>query len=162
MSPPFFFLSGVRLRAPTNGGSSHQLWLRHPTSPLPLLPSGPDGIHDWSSRRNQCGPPYFRPRRAPSRDAPRAAPRRRWRRGWDSNPRTPVKMLLEFQSSAFDRSATSPINCLQRISLNNLRRSRPLSKGRRMIMHAARRRTRAAHPRCSHACGGFATLKGGG
>ena len=32
----------------------------------------------------------------------------RWRRGWDSNPRTPVKMLLEFQSSAFDRSATSP------------------------------------------------------
>ena len=31
-----------------------------------------------------------------------------WRRGWDSNPRTPVKMLLEFQSSAFDRSATSP------------------------------------------------------
>ena len=35
-----------------------------------------------------------------------------WRRGWDSNPRTPVKMLLEFQSSAFDRSATSPINNL--------------------------------------------------
>jgi hypothetical protein len=33
---------------------------------------------------------------------------RQWRRGWDSNPRTPVKMLLEFQSSAFDRSATSP------------------------------------------------------
>ncbi len=31
-----------------------------------------------------------------------------WRRGWDSNPRNPVKSLLEFQSSAFDRSATSP------------------------------------------------------
>ena len=31
-----------------------------------------------------------------------------WRRGRDSNPGTPVKMLLEFQSSAFDRSATSP------------------------------------------------------
>ena len=31
-----------------------------------------------------------------------------WRREWDSNPRTPVKMLLEFQSSAFDRSAISP------------------------------------------------------
>ena len=31
----------------------------------------------------------------------------------DSNPRTPVKMLLEFQSSAFDRSATSPINNLR-------------------------------------------------
>src|SRR5579862_3501450 len=36
-----------------------------------------------------------------------------WRRGWDSNPRTPVKMLLEFQSSAFDRSATSPIKYLR-------------------------------------------------
>src|SRR6516162_10684474 len=36
-----------------------------------------------------------------------------WRRGWDSNPRTPVEMLLEFQSSAFDRSATSPINNLR-------------------------------------------------
>ena len=35
-----------------------------------------------------------------------------WRRGWDSNPRTPVEMLLEFQSSALDRSATSPINYL--------------------------------------------------
>jgi hypothetical protein len=31
-----------------------------------------------------------------------------WRREWDSNPRTPVKMLLEFQSSAFDHSAISP------------------------------------------------------
>ena len=40
----------------------------------------------------------------------------RWRRGWDSNPRTPVKMLLEFQSSAFDRSATSPINDLRKTS----------------------------------------------
>src|SRR5205823_6918774 len=36
-----------------------------------------------------------------------------WRRGWDSNPRTPVEMLLEFQSSALDRSATSPINYLR-------------------------------------------------
>jgi hypothetical protein len=36
-----------------------------------------------------------------------------WRREWDSNPRTPVKMLLEFQSSAFDRSAISPINQLR-------------------------------------------------
>jgi hypothetical protein len=32
----------------------------------------------------------------------------KWRRGRDSNPGTPVRMLLEFQSSAFDRSATSP------------------------------------------------------
>lgn len=32
-----------------------------------------------------------------------------WRRGRDSNPGTPVRMLLEFQSSAFDRSATSPV-----------------------------------------------------
>ena len=37
-----------------------------------------------------------------------------WRREWDSNPRTPVKMLLEFQSSAFDRSAISPFNKLRR------------------------------------------------
>jgi hypothetical protein len=38
-----------------------------------------------------------------------------WRREWDSNPRTPVKMLLEFQSSAFDRSAISPIKHLRRL-----------------------------------------------
>src|SRR5688572_15699207 len=31
-----------------------------------------------------------------------------WRRDRDSNPGTPVRMLLEFQSSAFDRSAISP------------------------------------------------------
>src|SRR5581483_1668111 len=43
---------------PANGGDGpHQPELRHPTSPLPLLPSGPDGIHDWSSRRSRCGPP---------------------------------------------------------------------------------------------------------
>src|SRR5262245_20266168 len=29
-----------------------------------------------------------------------------WRRGWDSNPRIPLRVLLEFQSSAFDHSAT--------------------------------------------------------
>ena len=38
-----------------------------------------------------------------------------WRREWDSNPRTPVKMLLEFQSSAFDRSAISPNQSLTSI-----------------------------------------------
>src|SRR5450631_635323 len=32
-----------------------------------------------------------------------------WRRGWDSNPRTPFGMLLTFQASAFDHSATSPL-----------------------------------------------------
>ena len=31
-----------------------------------------------------------------------------WRRDRDSNPGTPVRMLLEFQSSAFDHSAISP------------------------------------------------------
>ena len=44
------FFKGTRVlrfaRPPLNGGGSHQLWLRHPTSSLPLLPSGPDGIHD--------------------------------------------------------------------------------------------------------------------
>jgi hypothetical protein len=44
-----------------------------------------------------------------------------WRRGWDSNPRTPVEMLLEFQSSAFDRSATSPINKLRKLRRNSLK-----------------------------------------
>src|ERR1700691_1672927 len=32
-----------------------------------------------------------------------------WRRGRDSNPRTPFGMLLTFQASAFDHSATSPL-----------------------------------------------------
>src|SRR5579872_3607240 len=41
------------------GDGSHQLGLRHPTSPLPLLPSGPDGVHDWSSRRSRCEPPHL-------------------------------------------------------------------------------------------------------
>jgi hypothetical protein len=41
----------------SKGDGPHQPELRHPTSPLPLLPSGPDGIHDWSSRRSRCGPP---------------------------------------------------------------------------------------------------------
>src|SRR5690606_14005665 len=31
-----------------------------------------------------------------------------WRRDRDSNPGIPVKVLLEFQSSAFDHSAISP------------------------------------------------------
>ncbi len=37
--------------------------LRHPTSPLPLLPSGPGGVYGWSSRRDRCGSPE--PRRGP-------------------------------------------------------------------------------------------------
>src|ERR1700741_3014350 len=59
-----------------------------------------------------------------------------WRRGWDSNPRTPVKMLLEFQSSAFDRSATSPINGLQQTPRNNSEAEQG-EDGRRIIKHAA-------------------------
>ena len=47
-----------------------------------------------------------------------------WRREWDSNPRNPLRGLLEFQSSAFDRSAISP------------------HEGARMIVHAAA----LAHP----------------
>jgi hypothetical protein len=31
-----------------------------------------------------------------------------WRTGWDSNPRTPFRVLLTFQASAFDHSATCP------------------------------------------------------
>ncbi len=29
---------------------------RHPASSLPLLPSGPDGVHGWPSRGDQRGP----------------------------------------------------------------------------------------------------------
>jgi hypothetical protein len=63
-----------------------------------------------------------------------------WRRGWDSNPRTPVKMLLEFQSSAFDRSATSPINNLRSLSRSN-RASRPTQRKARPV-------TQMIHGRC--------------
>jgi hypothetical protein len=49
-----------------------------------------------------------------------------WRRGWDSNPRIPVEVLLEFQSSAFDHSATSPIKDLPYIT----RAFRPLWRTR--------------------------------
>jgi hypothetical protein len=71
-----------------------------------------------------------------------------WRRGWDSNPRTPVKMLLEFQSSAFDRSATSPINHLRRLSRKLPARpgprkganDTPSRLGRRRLWHIERRR----------------------
>src|SRR5207237_2968709 len=74
--------------------------LRHPTSPLPLLPSGPDGIHDWSSRRSRCEPPSsigesgLRPFRGHHASKRRGfcslsilAERRLrpfWRRGWES------------------------------------------------------------------------------
>src|SRR5437870_13852305 len=75
-----------------------------------------------------------------------------WRRGWDSNPRTPGEMLLEFESSALDRSATSPISNLQGFSRSNLHRLRGLKKGRRMIsqalggrINASGRRRRLAH-----------------
>ena len=70
-----------------------------------------------------------------------------WRRGWDSNPRTPVKMLLEFQSSAFDRSATSPINNLRKLQRTGACGPCPSKKGRRMIMHGvlSRIRSRRGH-----------------
>jgi len=44
------------------GDDPYQPELRHPTSSLPLLPSGPDGIHDWSSRRSRYGPPQLKRR----------------------------------------------------------------------------------------------------
>ena len=90
---------------------------------------------------------------------------RRWRRGWDSNPRTPVKMLLEFQSSAFDRSATSPIRYL-RDSLVAAPQCAPEArpKGARIIKHGAPSRTRRVGGGLQ-ACGaaaGLVTLKEGG
>ena len=47
-------------------------------------------------------------------------PGKRWRREWDSNPRIPVKVLLEFQSSAFDHSAISPESILWQIFLESV------------------------------------------
>ena len=47
-------------------------------------------------------------RRTPKTKKPRKGAFVFWRRDRDSNPGTPVRMLLEFQSSAFDRSAISP------------------------------------------------------
>src|ERR1700761_5166159 len=58
--------------APRTGGDPYQPELRHPTSSLPLLPSGPDGIHDWSSRRSRYGPPQLK-RRAVTEPAFRGA-----------------------------------------------------------------------------------------
>src|ERR1700733_3407785 len=87
---------------------------------------------DWPS------PPGVIPPRRDSRyratfKRPIASVDESWRRGWDSNPRIPVKILLEFQSSAFDRSATSPINPLRDLSRRRLRRGvrriEPTKKG---------------------------------
>src|SRR5579862_705519 len=61
-----------------------------------------------------------------------------FRRGWDSNPRTPVKMLLEFQSSAFDRSATSPIKDLRHYPRAIIATRAP-ARGRAMISGGGRR-----------------------
>src|SRR5271168_194216 len=81
--------------------------------PLPLLPSGPDGVRSQSSRRCKREPPLNSYRLTgglclcrpiqPAESLPI-----NWRRGRDSNPRTPFGMLLTFQASAFDHSATSP------------------------------------------------------
>ena len=76
----------------------------------------------------------------------------------------PLRMLLEFQSSAFDRSATSPINSLRELSRMSLSPRRPSRKRRRMIKHAGG----GPHGGCGpglQACGGgagLATLKDGG
>src|ERR1700729_4064142 len=93
---------------------------------------------------------------------------RRWRREWDSNPRTPVKMLLEFQSSAFDRSAISPNQSLTRTFSGP-----PQVGGTRIVLRGpvGASRERAAHDsacgRSSHVsyawgAAGLATLNGGG
>ena len=78
------------------------------------------GVRLW---RDDRGPRERRRRVQMARDVSDADVKDlQWRRGWDSNPRIPVKILLEFQSSAFDRSATSPINPLRELSRRRLRR----------------------------------------
>jgi hypothetical protein len=61
---------------------------------------------------------------------------RNWRTEWDSNPRTPVKMLLDFQSSAFDRSAICPFTPALRRGANNT----SLRLRRRLLWNVKRRR----------------------
>ena len=118
-------------------------------------------------RGGRCAPrPFAATLRAFQCDRP---PGIAWRRGWDSNPRTPVKMLLEFQSSAFDRSATSPINQLRCTPRTNswLSEPAPAPSAARQPDSAARANGgRRARRRMIHlqAWGGagLATLKAGG
>src|SRR5438046_1663138 len=67
-----------------------------------------------------CGryPTHHKGTRRSSAPGRRNAGTEVWRTEWDSNPRTPVKMLLDFQSSAFDRSAICPTN--QAVTLTSL------------------------------------------
>ena len=109
--------------------------LRHPMSPLPLLPSGPDGVHGLSSRRNRREPPLT------------------WRREWDSNPRTPVKMLLEFQSSAFDRSAIPPHDAPPA----NMRAGAQRTRGTCRVQRGS---SRLPGPLARHSCLGLSGLAG--
>src|SRR3989440_2255840 len=85
-----------------------------------------------------------------------------WRRGWDSNPRTPVEMLLEFQSSALDRPATSPINYLRLPR----RRGLPGLERRRLIQTRlpalARRRRRLVERRYAQRAAGLGGIESGG
>ena len=51
---------------------------RHSRPPLPLLPSGPDGVHDLAMRRDRCGPPstvYFTAKAGEDITAPHGVPR---------------------------------------------------------------------------------------
>src|SRR5579864_5369510 len=64
-----------------------------------------------------------------------------WRRGRDSNPRTPFGMLLTFQASAFDHSATYPYS-----TFSNCREGLLAADAARPpLLHAAARVPEATH-----------------
>src|SRR5579872_387895 len=83
-----------------------------------------------------------------------------FRRGWDSNPRTPVEMLLEFQSSALDRSATSPINDLPMQPRRIIAASESDLEKRAMILR--RRQAKTDRQVAGAGRGGFGVAKLGG
>jgi hypothetical protein len=76
---------------------------RHPNHSLPLLPSGPGGVCELSSRED---------RRSHHKIGDVIVWKsRKWRRERDSNPRNGLTRLHTFQACSFNRSDISPLNC---------------------------------------------------
>ena len=80
---------------------------RHPNHSLPLLPSGPGGICELSSREDRRSHREI-VRAPPSRATGLRMLRVGWRRGRDSNPRNGLTRLHTFQACSFNHSDTSP------------------------------------------------------
>ena len=131
LGAPFARQRGVaheRSLAQRHGGGPHQLKLRHPTSSLPLLPSGPDGIHDWSSRRNRCGPPWSFATGSGGGEGGIRTHEHPLGCYWNSSP-APSTARPPLQSTAYKAFRFSPVRAGLR------------EKRRRMIKHAPACRT---------------------